>query len=411
VSRFLTIVVVLGIVAAGCQSSAARDATSTTVAAPLTTTPTASETPDRIVVATTSGAIAIYDVGGGDVMRVEPSEGSIFRQPAWLDVSTIVFSEVSETGDHALIAADAETGDVVWRAEMETPPFYFLPAPTGSAYATTSLRNDPAGAGLVAELVGRSGEITALSDESPFYTSWSPDGQQLAIHIAGRRLDVASATGTATVTSLTGLFQAPVWVDSGLMTLRTVGGTQRLAVWDSGSFNDIATLEGPAGFVAFGNRVAIQPSVRPDTGSVQVGLVTQQVPSVPGGRLVVIDLLSGSMETVSTELALVYQWDQVGERLLYATVGNEPVSLIWHQWSDGETTEIASFSPQSSWFRSFVPFFDQYAQSVQFWSASGDHIGYPAIIGGAAVVVIQSVDGSGPIIIPDASWSSWGPAS
>ncbi len=344
-------------------------------------------------------------------MRIEPSEGSIFRQPTWLDVSTIVFSEVSETGDHSLIATDAETGEVVWRAEMKTSPFYFLPAPIGSPYATTSLRNDPAGTGLVAELVGRSGEITALSDESPFYTSWSPDGQQLAIHIAGRRLDVAGATGTATIASLTGLFQAPVWVDSGLMTLRTVEGLQSLAVWDGDSFNDIATLEGPAGFVAFGNRVAIQPSVRPDTESVEVGLVTQQLPAVPGGRLVVIDLLSGSMETVSTELALVYQWDQVGESLLYATVGNEPVSLIWHHWSDGETTEIASFSPQSSWFRSFVPFFDQYAQSVQFWSASGDHIGYPAVIGGAAVVVIQSVDGSGPIIIPDASWSAWGPGS
>jgi hypothetical protein len=361
------------------------------------------------VIATTSGAIAIHDVGGGEVMRMEPPEGSIFRQPTWLDVSTIVFSEVSETGDHALIAADAETGNVVWRAEMGTSPFYFLPAPKGSPYATTSLRNDPAGAGLIAELVDRSGEITVLSNESPFYTSWSPDGQELGIHIAGRRLDVSGATGTATITSRTGLFQTPVWVDSGLMTLRTVGGTQSLAVWDSGSFNDIATLEGPAGFVAFGNRVAIQPSVRPDTGSVQVGLFTQQLPSVPGGRLVVIDLMSGSMETVSTELALVYQWDQVGERLLYATVGNEPVSLIWHQWSGGESAEIASFSPQPLWFRSLVPFFDQYAQSVQFWSASGDHIGYPAIIDGAAVVVIQSVDGSGPIIIPDASWSAWAP--
>lgn len=378
---------------------------------PPATNQEALETPDRIVVATTSGAIVVHDVGGGELMRIDPSEDSIFRQPTWLDTSTIVFSEVSETGDHALIAADVETGDVVWRAEMKTPPFYFLPAPKGSPYATTSLRNNPAGAGLIAELVDRSGETTALSNESPFYTSWSPDGQDLGIHIAGQRLDVSGATGTATITSRTGLFQTPVWIDMGLMTLRTVEGTQSLAVWDNGSFNDIATLEGPAGFVAFGDRVAIQPSVRPDTGSVQVGLVTQQLPSVPGGRLVVINLLSGSMETVSTELALVYQWDQVGERLLYATVGSEPVSLIWHQWSGGDTTEITSFTPQPPWFRNLVPFFDQYAQSVQFWSASGDHIGYPAVIGGAPVVVIQSVDGSGSVIIPDASWSAWAPRS
>lgn len=145
--------------------------------------------------ATTSRAIAVHDTLGAEVMRIDPSEGSIFRQPTWLDASTVAFSEVSVTGNHALIAADAETGDVVWQAEMETPPFYFSPAPRGSPHATTSLRNDPSGAGLIAETVERSGEVKPLSEESPFYTIWSPEGDLLAIHIAGRRLDVRGSDG------------------------------------------------------------------------------------------------------------------------------------------------------------------------------------------------------------------------
>ncbi len=110
---------------------------------------------------------------------------------------------------------------------METPPLYFSPAPRGSPHATTSLRNDPSGAGLIAETVERSGEVNPLSEESPFYTSWSPEGDLLAIHIAGRRLDVRGSAGTETILSDTGLFQTPVWIDRGLVTLHLIEGTQR----------------------------------------------------------------------------------------------------------------------------------------------------------------------------------------
>ncbi|MEE8486347.1 MAG: hypothetical protein V3S38_07365 [Acidimicrobiia bacterium] len=110
--RLVAILVVLGLVAVGCQPETAPVPTSTTVPVPPSAPQEAETPPDRIVVATTSGAIAVHDTLGAEVMRIDPSEGSIFRQPTWLDASTVVFSEVSVTGDHALIAADAETGDV-----------------------------------------------------------------------------------------------------------------------------------------------------------------------------------------------------------------------------------------------------------------------------------------------------------
>ena len=194
--RLLMFFAVLGILVSACQPVPTSElnpvssvATSTIAGAPETNL-------DRIVVSTVTGAVAIYSVTGEEISRVDPPEGHVYRQPTWLDEATIVFSDVSDVGDHALVALDAEGSDVVWRVEMETAPFYFAPAPSSSSFATTSLRNDPTGTGLLAELVDRSGKVTLLSDESPFYTSWSPDGEDLAIHIAGQRLDVESAHGT-----------------------------------------------------------------------------------------------------------------------------------------------------------------------------------------------------------------------
>jgi len=409
-SRLLAVLVAAGVLTTACQSSTVSEPTSTFDASTSTSRPEPENGPDRMVVSTVTGAIVVYEPTGGEISRIDPPEGHIYSQPTWLDSATVVFSVVSDSGEHLLAASNAETGRVVWRAEMESPPFYFSPAPPGGPYATTSLRNDPSGAGLIAELVDRNGDVTPLSDESPFYTSWSPDGDTLAIHIAGQRLDVRRSGGLETILSSTGLFQAPVWVERGLVTLRSVEGGQRLALWSEGSFADVAQVEGPVGFVASGNMIAIQATERPDAGSIAAGLRTQTLPMVTGGRLVVIDLETEALETVSSELAFLYQWDQGGTSLLYATLGEGPLSLTWNIWSDGQSVEIASFGLQPSWFRSLVPFFDQYAQSVRFWSSSGRYIGYPAVLDGDPVVVIDPVDRTGSVVIPSATWVSWAPS-
>lgn len=412
-SRILILVVAFSIVTVACQPLPAPESTPTSAAGTPDALVEQESRHDWLAVSTVTGAIAVHSATGEKVSHLDPPDAHIYSQPTWLDSSTIVFSDVSETGDHALVAADAASARVVWRAEMETPPFYFSPAPTGSALATTSLRNDPSGAGLIAELVDDAGAVTPLSTESPFYTSWSPGGMSLAIHIAGQHLDTRSVDGTETILSETGLFQTPVWLESGLVTLRTPAGTQRLTLWRDGSFTDIAEVDGPVGFVGSHDRVAVQATERPDAGSIAAGLRTQQLPAIPGGNLVVVDLPTATLETVSTELALLYQWDQSGESLLYATLADEAVSLTWNIWSDGQSVEIVTFQLQPPWFRSLVPFFDQYAQSVQLWSSSGAYIGYPAVVDAEPVVVIEPLDGingTEPVIISGATWSAWAPS-
>ena len=402
--RLLIVAVVLGVLASACQPLSTSESTTSSDAVASTIDQ------DRIVVSTIRGAIAVYGVTGNEISHIDPPVGHFYRQPTWLDHETVVFSDVSDDGDHALVAADAEDGDVVWRAEMDTPPFYFSPGPPSGTYATTSLRNDPSGGGLIAELVDHSGAVSTLSKESPFYTSWSPAGDALAIHIAGQHLDVYRGGEAELLLSETGLFQTPVWVERGLVTLRTVSDVQRLSFWNEGVFTDVAEVAGPAGFVASGDLVAIQATERPDAGSIAAALRAQAIPTIPGGKLVVIDMATETIQTVSSELALLYQWNPSGTSLLYATVGDDPGSLIWNVWTKGQSVEKEPFAFQPGWFSNLVPFFDQYAQSVQFWSSSGEYLGYPAVVGTDPVVVIEPLDGAESVTIPDAIWSAWAPS-
>lgn len=406
--RMVAVGFALALVAAACTPSASEPST-TESAVTTTEAPEEQGADDRLVVLTLQGVVEIHGSDGALLTTIEPPPSSFYRSPTWLDGSTVVFSETAQDGGHALVAVDTETGEVVWRAPMETPPFYFSPAPEGSTFATTSLRNNPLAPGLIAEAVDKMGAVTRLSTESPFYTAWSPDGQQLAVHIAGVRLDIVEGPNVETVLSGTGFFQAPVWTEAGLLTLRTEAGTQVLSVWNDGSFRDVATIEGAAGFVASGNLVAIQLTDEDNSGAVQASVSAQAAAAIPLGELVVLDLATGTIDLVTREFALGYQWNQTGESLVYATVGAQSQTLVWHIWTDGETSGLEPFALQPPWVSNFLPFFDQYAQSLNIWSAAGNRIAYPAVVDSLPVVVIESVDGSERVLIDDATWAAWAP--
>ncbi len=365
---------------------------------------------DLITVATTDGSIVVYTSDGVEVANYEPPDGSVFRQPTWLDDATVVYSEASDTGDHSLIASDTSTGEGIWQASMESSPFFFAPAPGGSDFVTTSLRNNPQG-GLLAELIDADGTVTFLGDESPFYTSWSPDGTLLAINNPGDHLDVWEDGEMWTILDPSGGYQTPVWLDLGLVVVRDVGDERYLSIWnlDEFDFENVARIEGSAAFVGSGHRIAIKTNGgTPDDepGGIQAGLRVQDVPSITPGRLVTVDLETGAIDTVTTEPTAMFQWDPTGERLLYAEASLE-VGLTWSIWDDGERTELAGYRPNPQWIGELIPFFDQYAQSVQFWSASGEFVAFPALIDFQPSVIIHDVAAGTETTIEDATWLSW----
>jgi hypothetical protein len=121
---------------------------------------------------------------------------------------------------------------------------------------------------------------------------------------------------------------------------------------------------------------------------------------------VTIDLDTGDIQTVTTEPTAMFQFDPDGERLLYGEASLD-VGLTWSIWEDGATEELAGYRPNPQWIGELVPFFDQYAQTVQFWSASGDRVAFPAIVDFEPVVIIHDLATGTETTIPDALWLSW----
>ena len=387
----------LGLLLAGCT---------VTVGSTSTTEPRVAD--DALVVSTTDGGVVVYRPDGTETNRFDSPSDSFFRQPTWLDETTVVFSEV---GDHALTSRDVVSGEVRWRSPMESSPFFFAPAPFGSDSVTTSLRNNPLG-GLLAELIDGEGVAIALGDESPFYTAWAPDGERLAINLPGDRLDVWTDGASETILASSNGYQAPVWLDRGLVVIRDVDSQRYLSVWQDGVFDDIALVEGSAAFVGAGDRIAIKttgPRTEVDPDGVRAAMRVQKTPSIPTDTLVVVDLETGRIRQVTEEPTAVFQLDPEGERLLYAEA-SAAVGLEWSIWGDESVIEVAGYRPNVQWIGELVPFFDQYAQSVQFWSDSGNHVAFPASIGNAPVVIVYDIATGSETIIEDATWSSWATA-
>lgn len=406
-TRLMTVGAVLALVVTACVAES-TDTSSVDVVTTSMAIVTVPRLDDRVAVSSANGGVRVHDATGAEVMRLDAASGTSYRQPVWAADGSILTARSGAGGGIGLVSIDASDGSIRWEAAMDTPPFYYLPAPVGSAWSTTSLRNDPSGGGLVAELVDSRGMVTPIATISPFYSTWSPDGGQLAVHGGGRTLDIRSEGGTETIADPSGVFQAPAWTTDGLVTLRTTTIGQVLSVWDGEGFDDVASVSGPVRFTAGSGRVALQAVGSQDGGGVQAALRSQQIPEIPAGRLVVVDLDSGAMDTVVNELTPLFQWDPSGERLLFATF-TSPDTLTFrvHVWEDGSTIDLGSFDAQPIWFRDLVPFFDQYDQSISLWSTGGDAFAIPEILDGRSVVSIRPVDGSEPTVIDDATWVTW----
>lgn len=392
---------------AACTTSVLE--TTTTVVTATTTTTAPPIASDSIVVATTDGSIVVYDQDATELVRFDATDGETYLQPTWLDEDTVVASRISENGNHALSAWSVDGRGNVWESAMDSVPFFFAPAPSRAVYVTTSLRNNPLG-GLIAELIDTNGVATFLGDESPFYTSWSPSGEQIAINNPGDHLDIWEDGEMWTILDPADGYQTPVWLDRGLVIVRDVGDTRYLSVWNDleSEFEDIAIIEGSAAFVGEGHRIAIKTNGNSseEPGGIQAGTRIQTVPTIPSNRLVTFDLDSGDIQTVTTEPTAMFQWDPAGERLLYAEASLD-VGLAWSIWEDGASEELAEHRPNPQWIGELVPFFDQYAQSVQFWSASGDLVAFPALVDIEPVVIIYDITTGTETTIPDAVWMSW----
>ncbi len=350
-------------------------------------------------------AVVIVDQDGDVVERYDPPPDIRYVQPIWASSDVVVHAQAGP-GDNRLTATRLG-GEEVWSVEFATPPFYYLASPDDGSTRVVSLRSGDIAGGLVAEVVSGSGSVDAAGNESPFYMSWDPTGRRLATHVGGERLDVRDS-GVTTVVESTGPYQAPVWLDSGLVTLRRAGTANVLSIWDGSTFADLGVVQGGARFVGAGSNVAIRTGANPNSNGVQA--VAQSIPTIPARTLTIVDLNTGSLTTVTSSPSPVYQWDASGSRLLYATIVSDPnPALVWHVWEDEDVIDFEPFAPDPFWFQTFVPFFDQYAQSVSLWSPDGSAFAYPALVEGEPRIFVQQLDEPSPRDIAGGVWVAWAP--
>ena len=347
----------------------------------------------------------MVDASGSEIGFVDAPSAASFRQPVFAADGSILVAETGPAGD-ALVRLAGDDLRELSRSEFASPPFYYHPS-KGVPFRSTSLRNDEAGGGLVIEQVSDDGSVDGVARVAPFYSSWEPEGDRVATHVATSRLEIRSPDGSVeVVVDGTGVYQAPVWTPGGVLTLRTIDGEQRLSRWTESGIEDLAVVAGPVQFVARGKRIAVQSLSEP-AGGVQTSIRAQGLPEISIGRLVVFDAASGEQETVTPDVALYFEWDPSGERLLYATIDDaSTASIRWSVWADGSTTDFGTFQANPVWVRDTVPFFDQYVQSAPLWSPDGTAFAYPAVDSGNPIVVIQPLDGES-VSVADAGWVTW----
>jgi hypothetical protein len=382
--RVIALLLVLGLVVGACATSEGE--------APL-------------VILDVDGAVVVVTPNGEEVERFDPEEGAQYFQPIWASPDTVVRAQIAQD-DNRLIASQIDGGDV-WSVEFATAPFFYLASPDPAGTTVVSLRNNDRAAGLIAEVVDGSEPVEIVGQEAPFYMSWAPDGATLATHAGGTRLDVRAGT-IETIGDPTGRFQAPVWLNDGLVTIRSQGLRTFLAVWDGASFTNVARVRGSARFVGAGRRVAIQTTV--DANENGIAAAVHVIPVIRAGPLAVVDLEDGSVTVVTPDASPVFQWDRSGTRLLFLTLVEGPEPLVaWRVWEDGKVSDFEPFQPDLSWLQVFGPFADQYAQSVSLWSRDGSSFAYPAVVDGESRILVQDLIDDSPRDIGEGVWVAWAP--
>jgi TolB protein len=413
IRRLAALAAVAALITSACTSSdePAGDG-STTTAPPTTLTTTTTNAPapldvDRLVVVDSTGRVVTVDRDGSDE-RVLSADGELPFQPVWSpDGRRIAYA--SRAASPGFVVVDAEGGEQA-KVATGSASFYFSWSPQSDRLG--SLRNGPTG--IVFEMIDVGAEVSVREVDTgqPFYFAWSPAGDELVAHVGANRLDVLSplpqGPDPEALAPSPGLFRAPQWLDGGVVSvLERSGGAEVAFITRGGDETPIARVQGIVQFEASrdGRLLAVM-SFLPDGGD-SVSVLFQTDEALPTNRLHVVDTATGEATQVTTEPALAFFWSPDGSKLLVMGLAGEPGQVRWSVWEDGVATPGPAFRPSATWIAEFLPFFDQYAQSMRLWSPDSSAYAFAGRIGDDTGIWVAPADGGEPALVSDGSWVSW----
>ncbi len=364
--------------------------------------PSADVAGDRLVVLHDDGNLVTLGPDGGDLLQLttDASVALVVQQPvpspdgrfvAWVEIQGTASSVVIESRD----------GAVRHQVDLRFAPFYLQWDPTSSKIAYLGNVNASVGLGVIEHAVDAPTDHP-VGGGRPLYISWSPDGTHLLVHVGSNQLGRTNLTdGLAPVGELPGTFQAPVWLPDGrLAYVARHGGQQQLVVAGGGRRLVVATFRGGVLFEASpdGKRLAYRLD-RP--GGSQEGVF-------------VADIDSGRSTLVTRRRTSAFFWSPKGDALLLMTVEPRAAVRHTHRWWiwDGRTRSVSKpFLPSPTFFESYVPFFDQYAQALTPWAPDGSAFAFAGLMGTHAGIWVQPADGAKATLVTDGGFVAWSPAS
>ena len=366
---------------------------------PSTPTPPDVTTSDRLIVLRADGNLASMAPDGTDVVPLTTDAGPdvVIDQPvsspdgrylAWVEI---------RSGQPGLVTA-TRSGQRLQSVPMGIVPFFLQWDPTSTNIAY--LGNAQTGIGMgVVENATTTPDDVAVGGGSPFYLSWSPDGQRLLVHVGTDQLGVTDLQhGLHEVHDRPGSFQAPVWLPDGRTVYDRLDGTkQRLVVVDGNKQRALADVTGSVAFVASpdGRRIAY----RVDGGTASQDGV--YVRPIDGGRPTLVTHTG----------APAFFWSPAGDELLLLTVNGSGADRIarWRVWSGHELLATDPYRPSQTFGQRYLPFFDQYAQAFTPWAPDGSAFAFAGQIEGQSGIYVQRVDGGAPTLVSDGEFVLWSP--
>jgi hypothetical protein len=371
-----------------------------TSSTPATTTTTPQPVAERLVVLTDDSVLATMNADGSEVVTIVNGSDRLVLQPTWSPGGErLAWTEVAPATapDPVTVVTALPDGSDRTRVPVGNPPFYLSWDPTGDRLAL--LRNGPTVlvAGLI-DVAGRGDSETMIASGQPFYFAWDPTGSEILANIGvGDRLETISvldAGGGAVeppdsgspvpvppdystpLGADPGHFQAPAWVGDSIFWARRRGDSQELVASAPGGA-DPRVLIPYRGFIQFvanadGSRLAFRVLDQAEPAvTVRFGA---QPADAAAGVLSVLDVGSGEVSVIDDGNPLAFLWSPDSTKLLYLSL--QATGFVWSVWDGDEVTTFAPFTPSLTLGRDYLPFFDQFAQSIELWSPDSSSFVY-----------------------------------
>ena len=372
--------------------------------------------------------VAVTRPDGQGYIEVEGDRSRLNGQPTWSnDGGELIWASASSVSQEARIQGFDDEGVAAGdpaRVSVPGPPVFYFQWSFDDARILT-LRNAPGAQAAVEAGVIDVDEESAgsLATARPFFVSWAPNEAQVAAHIDDRRVvsygpplrpnDDQEAVASPIVDG--GGFSAPVWLDDDTLLVVTDGQLSSVAV-DNGEVTPLIDLTQPIRFVVSPDRskVAFQGAAALADQPIEAGLATRRVQTAE--PLVILDIATRQTVTVTEAPAIAWEWSPDSTRLAWLAFDGSVARRLarWQFWSsDGhlaanETAPTLRLGDKE--LVNYLPFFDQYAQSMTRWSPDSSAFALAGSSGAADGIWVHLIDHAFPaVLVAPGDIVAWGP--